>query len=58
MVIQLYCWDSLTVIHHAANFGGFTHCGSGDKTFLICHVITKDHVCTGLCGFMGVKPSQ
>ena len=36
--------SDLTLGHHAANFGDFRHCGSVDKTFLICHVISKDHV--------------
>ena len=35
---------ALTLNHQAANFGGFRHCGSGNKKFLICHVISKYHV--------------
>ena len=48
----LYGWEPLTVSHHADNFDGFNHCGSGDNVFLICHVISKDHVfkvCLTLC---------
>ena len=33
--------------------GDIKHCGSGDKTFLICHVILKkDNVFEGLCVVM------
>lgn len=30
---------------------GFKHCGSGDKRFLICHVIPKDYMFQDLCDF-------
>ena len=46
----------VTYFHYAANFGGFSQCGSGNKTFLICHVISKDRVFRGLCDFMGGSP--
>ena len=26
---------------------GDKHCGSGDKTILVCHVISQDHVTKG-----------
>ena len=32
--------------HHAANFSGFRHCGSGNETFF-----------KGLCDFMGGSSS-
>ena len=32
--------------HHPATFGGHRDCGSGDKMFLICHIILPDHVTT------------
>ena len=38
-------------------FDGFGHCGSGDKTLLICHLISKDHVFKGLCVVKGGNPS-
>ena len=37
-------WKSITLGHHAANFGGFKHGGAGDKTFSLCRVISKAHV--------------
>ena len=36
--------------------GGFNHTGSGHKTFLICHVISRDHMSKGLCEFIGGSP--
>ena len=36
-------WKLLTLRHHATTFGGFMHCGSGNKTFLICHVILLEY---------------
>ena len=52
----LYDWESFTVSHHAANFGGFRHCGRGDEKLSICHVISKDHVFQGLSDFIGRSP--
>ena len=46
-------WEPLTVGYHAANFGSFNNCGRGDKPFLICQGISKDHLFKALCGFMG-----
>ena len=54
----LYGWEPLTLATHAANFGGFRHCGSGDKIFLICHVISKDHLFKGLRDIMGGNPAM
>ena len=48
----LYGWELLILGHYTATFSDFMHCGSRDKTFLICHVISKDHVLRGLCDFM------
>ena len=39
--------------HHAANFGGSRHCSRGDKTFSICHMISKDHMFKRLSDFVG-----
>ena len=44
MVMWLYGLETLILGHHAANFGGFRHCGSGDKTFLIFHEISKGYI--------------
>ena len=38
------CLGRVTIGHQAANFSGFRHCGNWNKTFLICHVISKEHV--------------
>ena len=47
---HLFKWSSdfksgspLTLSDHTIMVGGFRHCGTGDKTFLICHVIPQDH---------------
>ena len=48
--------EPLTLGHQATNFGGFRHCDSGDETFLICHVISKDNVVKALHDFMGENP--
>ena len=50
--MRLYGWALFILDHHAANFGGFRDFTNGGKTFLICHVISKDHVFKGLCNFM------
>ena len=53
MVMWLYDWEPHTLGQHAVNPDGSRHCGSGDKTILICHVISKDHVFKGLYDFVG-----
>ena len=53
----LFGREPLTLGHHAANIGGFRHCNSGDKAFLICHVILKDHVSKRLHDFMDESAS-
>ena len=54
---HLWLLGALHLGHNATNFGDFRHCGSGDKVFLICLVILKDHVFKGLCDLMGGVPS-
>ena len=56
MVMWLYDWDLLILGHHAANFGDFRPCGRGNKTFSICHVISRDHIFKGLGEFIGETP--
>ena len=46
----------LTLGYYAANFGGFRHCGRGDKMLLISHVISNDHMFKGLREFIGGSP--
>ena len=55
MVMQLDDWEALTLGHHTVNFGGFRHYGRVDKMFLICHVISNEHL-LGLSNFIGVSP--
>ena len=43
----------MTQGHHAANFGGFTHCDWRDKMLSIYHVISKDHVFKALSDLIG-----
>ena len=44
--------------HHSNKFGGHRHCGIGDITILVCHVISQDHVIKGLCPFIDSSPSR
>ena len=46
-------WEPFTLIHHVPYFGGFKNCVSGDKKFLIRHMISKVHVFKVLCDFIG-----
>ena len=41
MIIWLNGCENFTLSHHVAKFGGFKHCESGDKIFLIPHVISR-----------------
>ena len=41
------------ISHTPAKFGGHRHCGSGDIKFLVCHVISQDHVTKGQSSIMG-----
>ena len=56
MVMCFYGWEPLTLGYHVANFGGFRHCGNGDKTSLICkRDIKRPHVQTAMWLY-GWKP--
>ena len=57
MVMWIHGWKALTLGYHTATFGGFRHSGNRDKIFLVCRVISKDHVFKGLCDFMGGNTS-
>ena len=46
------------VSHHGANFGDQGYCGSGDVIFLICYVISQDHVLQELFGFIDRSPAR
>ena len=49
----LYGRKLLIVCNHCVRFGGYTHCGSGDKMFLIYDMSLRDCVVKGLCCLMG-----
>lgn len=44
--------------HHAHKFGGFRHGRSGDKTPLICRVVSQNKVNKGSCSFMSGSSSR
>ena len=54
MITCLSDSEPLFLAHCSTTFGGFRYCDSEDKTFLNCHVISKDHVFRNL---MGKNPS-
>ena len=56
MNMRIHHGEPLTVGHHDAKFGGFRYCGRGDKTFLNCYMISKDHVFKELPNFVGGSP--
>ena len=43
--------------HRNSRYDGFRHCGSRDETFLICLLISKDHVFKGMRDSIGVSTS-
>ena len=45
--------EVLIVCNPSAKFGGRSHCGSGDLTYLIYHLTLQDYGFKGLCDFMG-----
>ena len=44
---------AITLSYNTAKCGGHWHSGSGDITFLVCHMISKYHVIKGSYDFMG-----
>ena len=46
------------VSHHGANFGDQGYFGSEDVIFLICYVISQDHVHQELLGFIDRSPAR
>lgn len=52
---QVTLWFGAHVCHHPDKLGGHRHCGSGD-IFLICNMISEEHVTKGLCDFMDRSP--
>ena len=45
------------MIYDLALFGGIMLSDSGDIMFLVCQVISLDHVIKGSCDFMDGRPS-
>ena len=55
--MQIYGWELLKVSPHLGKSCEHRHYDSGDIVFLICHVTSCEHMCKGLCDFMGGIPS-
>ena len=55
-VMRIYGWELPALCHHPEKFGDHTHCDTGDAMFLICHVISRDHMFTGLYKVMSGSP--
>ena len=56
--VTLYGQEPIKKSHHPAKFGVHRHCGSGDITILVCHVILQDHMIKESCDFRGRSPSR
>ena len=46
------------ISHIPAKFGGHKYRGSEDIIFLVCHVISQDHVIKRYSNVMGTSPSR
>ena len=55
-VMRIYGWELLALCHHPDKFGDHRHCDTGDAMFLMCHVISCDHMFTGLYKVMSGSP--
>ena len=53
--MQIYGRELLTVCLHSDKFGDHRHGDSGGM-FLICHVISHDHMFKGLCEIIEKDP--
>ena len=51
-----YGWELLIVCHHSAKFGG--HTIAVMAIFLICHLISEEHMIKGSFDNMGRRPSM
>ena len=51
-IVGKCCWKSLTLNHQATKFCVLRYYGSGDVTFLICHVVSQGYVIEGPFNFM------
>ena len=50
--MQIHVWELLALGHLPDKFGDDGHCDSGDITFLICYVTSREHMLKGLCESM------
>ena len=46
---------TLKVSHHSIKFDSDRQCGSGDKIFLICDVMSQHHMSQKPCDFRGLS---
>ena len=55
--MEIYGSELLKICHHTGRSCEHKHCDSGEIAFLICHVISREHMSKRLCEFMGERPS-
>ena len=56
--MQISGWELLKVCHHLGKCCEHRHYDSGGIVFLICYMISREHMFKGLCEFMGGIPSR
>ena len=56
--MRLYRKEPLKVSHQRVKFGGYRHCGSGDRLILVCPLISSHHVIKQPRDFMAWSPSR
>ena len=50
-------WDLFTLNNNCVNFKAYRSSGSGDMTFLFCHMTSQDQMTKETCDFAGRNPS-
>ena len=45
-------YEAITVSYNPTKFGGHRHSVSGDKVFLVCHKVSKDHMIKWSCDLL------
>ena len=55
-VVGKCCWKSLTLNHQGTKFCVLRYYGSGDVTFLICHVVSQGYLIERPFNFMSKEP--
>ena len=55
--MRLCGWKPFTLSPHTANFDGHKHYNSEDISFLICRVISEEHMIKALFNLMVGSPS-